>query len=198
MTPKKKRFKDEYLVDLNATQAAIRAGYSEKTAYSQGQRLLKDVEIRTAINEALKERSKRLELDTDTVIENLREIADRCMQHAPVLDRKGEQVYVETPNGEEAPAYTFNAMGAARALEMIGRHFGMFQGQRFLNFDFPEMNNATDMTAAINAVLSAAGKGELTLSEAREIVTMIEAQRRCAETQDLERRIAALESRGGS
>ena len=45
VTPKQKRFCDEYLIDTNATQAAIRAGYSEKTAYSIGQRLLKDVEV---------------------------------------------------------------------------------------------------------------------------------------------------------
>ena len=51
LTPKQEKFCVEYLVDLNATQAAIRAGYSEKTAYSQGQRLLKDVEIENRIRE---------------------------------------------------------------------------------------------------------------------------------------------------
>ena len=49
MTPKQKKFCVEYLIDLNATQAAIRAGYSEKTAYSMGQRLLKNVEIKSRI-----------------------------------------------------------------------------------------------------------------------------------------------------
>ena len=47
MTEKRKRFAEEYLFDFNATQAAIRAGYSERTAYSIGQRLLKDVEVKT-------------------------------------------------------------------------------------------------------------------------------------------------------
>jgi phage terminase small subunit len=51
VTPKQKRFCDEYLIDTNATQAAIRAGYSEKTAYSIGQRLLKDVEVAAYISE---------------------------------------------------------------------------------------------------------------------------------------------------
>ena len=49
MNPKQQRFAEEYVVDHNATQAAKRAGYSPKTAYSQGQRLLKHVEVQTAI-----------------------------------------------------------------------------------------------------------------------------------------------------
>ena len=59
LTAKQARFTEEYLVDLNATQAAKRAGYSEKTAGSQGQRLLKNVEVAAAIAEAMSERSKR-------------------------------------------------------------------------------------------------------------------------------------------
>lgn len=51
MTPRQEKFCVEYLIDLNATQAAIRAGYSEKTAYSMGQRLLKNVEIKSRIKE---------------------------------------------------------------------------------------------------------------------------------------------------
>ena len=53
MTAKQKRFCDEYLIDLNATQAAIRSGYSEKTAYSQGQRMLKNVEVKAYIDAEL-------------------------------------------------------------------------------------------------------------------------------------------------
>ncbi len=55
MTPKQEKFCVEYLVDLNATQAAIRAGYSEKTAHSQGPRLLENVEVQNRIKE-LRER----------------------------------------------------------------------------------------------------------------------------------------------
>ena len=51
MTPRQEKFCVEYLINLNATQAAIRAGYSEKTAYSMGQRLLKNVEIKSRIKE---------------------------------------------------------------------------------------------------------------------------------------------------
>lgn len=60
MTPKQERFIAEYLVDMNATQAAIRAGYSAKTAYSIGQRLLKNVEVSQTISSAMTERRNKL------------------------------------------------------------------------------------------------------------------------------------------
>ena len=61
LTERKRRFVKEYLIDLNATQAAIRAGYSEKTAYSQGQRLLKDVEINGLIQKEQQKRAESME-----------------------------------------------------------------------------------------------------------------------------------------
>ena len=60
MTLKQKQFIEEYLVDMNATQAAIRAGYSAKTAYSIGQRLLKNVEVSQTISSAMTERRNKL------------------------------------------------------------------------------------------------------------------------------------------
>lgn len=71
LTPKQQRFVEEYLIDLNATQAAIRAGYSEKTAYSVGHENLKKPEIQKAIEEAKKQVSKRTELTVDMVVNGL-------------------------------------------------------------------------------------------------------------------------------
>lgn len=71
MTEKQKRFCDEYLVDLNATQAAIRAGYSEKTAYSQGQRMLKNVEVKTYIDEQMALIHSQKTADAQEVMEYL-------------------------------------------------------------------------------------------------------------------------------
>lgn len=65
LTERQKRFGDEYFIDLNLTQAAIRAGYSEKTAYSAGQRLLKNVEVQKYIQERLKSRQERTEITQD-------------------------------------------------------------------------------------------------------------------------------------
>jgi len=67
-------FRKEYQIDMNATQAAIRAGYSEKTAYSQGQRLLKNVEMQKAIQEDIAKRSERTEITADKVLTELAKI----------------------------------------------------------------------------------------------------------------------------
>lgn len=75
LTPKQARFVDEYLIDLNATQAAIKAGFSEKTAYSLGQRLLKNVEVRAAISARQAARAERTEITQDRVLQELWAIA---------------------------------------------------------------------------------------------------------------------------
>ncbi len=75
LTPNQDRFVQEYLLDLNATQAAIRAGYSEKSAASQGERLLRNAEIKTAIDEALSKRAQRVEVKADDILRELMRIA---------------------------------------------------------------------------------------------------------------------------
>lgn len=76
LTIKQQLFVDEYLRDLNATQAAIRAGYSEKTAYSQGQRMLKNVETEKAIQGAMNKRSEKLQISAEYVLNKLKDITD--------------------------------------------------------------------------------------------------------------------------
>ena len=71
LTPKQQRFVDEYLIDLNATQAAIRAGYSPKTAEQQGFQLLKKTSVSEAIEQAQQERQKRTLVTQDDVIRGL-------------------------------------------------------------------------------------------------------------------------------
>ncbi len=74
LTPKQQRFVEEYLIDLNGTQAAIRAGYSEKTANEIGAENLAKPSIAKAIQDALKERSERVQIDADYVLKRLVEI----------------------------------------------------------------------------------------------------------------------------
>ena len=71
MTPKQECFCREYLVDLNATAAALRAGYSERTAKQQGSRLLTNVDVQAAIAEAQKARAMRTGLTQDAVVQGL-------------------------------------------------------------------------------------------------------------------------------
>ncbi|ELK4895222.1 TPA: terminase small subunit [Pseudomonas aeruginosa] len=74
LTNKQRLFVDEYLIDLNATQAAIRAGYSTRRATEIGYQLLQRPEVAQAIQAAMAERSKRTEVEADYVIRRLREI----------------------------------------------------------------------------------------------------------------------------
>jgi hypothetical protein len=116
LTAKQARFVEEYLCDLNATQAAIRAGYSQKTAAVQGSRLLTNVKVAGAIRGGLEERSRRTEITQDWVMAELKENVERAMQHVPVLDR----------NGNPIGRYTYQGSVANKALELLGRAVHLF------------------------------------------------------------------------
>ena len=75
LRPKQQRFIAEYLVDLNARQAAIRAGYSKATANSAGHRLLKNVDVSAALEAAMAERQIRREITADRVLRESAKIA---------------------------------------------------------------------------------------------------------------------------
>lgn len=87
LNAKQARFVEEYLIDLNATQAAIRAGYSEKTAGQQGFELLKKPEIEAALAEAQAERSKRTQIDADWVLTRL--ASEATADLADIVDETG-------------------------------------------------------------------------------------------------------------
>lgn len=74
LTPKQERFVAEYLIDLNATQAAIRAGYSEKTAQQQGSRLLLNVKVQEAIAKGQNKTAAKLEITKERIVEELAKI----------------------------------------------------------------------------------------------------------------------------
>ena len=102
----------EYLIDLNATQAAIRAGYSEKTAYSIGNENLNKPEISERIQELNQERVARVEIDADWVLKASKDLYDKCMEAEPVLDS----------NGASLGFAKFHPTGAAKAIELVGKH----------------------------------------------------------------------------
>ena len=127
LTDKQKRFVEEYLVDLNATQAAIRAGYSERTAYSIGQRLLKKVEVQEAIQQAQNKRSERTQITQDEVIRRLIENVDISMGKKatvitiPSKSENGEVV------GNDVAQFVYEPSAANKALELLGKHLGIFK-----------------------------------------------------------------------
>lgn len=117
LTDKQERFCQEYVIDLNGTQAAIRAGYSKKTAREQAARLLTNVIIEGKIKELQTTVADKLEVDATWVMNRFKEISERCMQAQPVLLRDG------TPTGE----YVFDSAGANKSTEMLGKMIGAFR-----------------------------------------------------------------------
>lgn len=111
LTAKQQMFVAEYLIDLNATQAAIRAGYSKRTAEWQGPQLLGKTHVSAAIQQAMNERAKRIKRTADDVLADILAVKNDAVQI--VSDRDGNQVMADR--------------GAAlKALELEGKHYKMF------------------------------------------------------------------------
>lgn len=116
LTPKQERFVAEYLIDLNATQAAIRAGYSEKTAPEQASRLLSNVKVSVAVQAAMKARSERTEITQDMV---LRELAKIGFSDIRKVVRWGATERVTTEDQEGKPVTdTFHGLRLISADEI--------------------------------------------------------------------------------
>lgn len=142
LNERQKAFASEYLKDFNATQAAIRAGYSPKTAYSQGQRLLKHAEMQKMLGAQIKKREKRTEITQDMVIKELAkiafediadfvEIADKGLSRVKVLpiDKMGKGSTAAINSIKEGPyGLEIKLHDKVRALEDLGKHFGIFGG----------------------------------------------------------------------
>jgi len=116
LTVKQRLFVANYIIDWNATQAAIRAGFSAKSADKIGPQLLGKTMVAEAIAEQQRNREQRTLVTADYVITSLKNVAERCQQAEPVLDNHGQ------PTGE----YRFDSGGANRALELLGKNLKLF------------------------------------------------------------------------
>lgn len=158
LTEKQKRFCDEYLVDLNATQAAIRAGYSPKTANEQGARLLANVSVQEAIAKAMAERSRRTGVNQDRVIQELARIAfvnpqdvinpeDASVREDAAEDDLAciQSVKVKTMDGAKGTSMEREVKlnDKMKALELLGKHLGMFKDKVELDTDI-DLNITVD------------------------------------------------------
>ncbi len=147
MNQKQKAFATEYVIDYNATQAAIRAGYSERSAYSQAHELLKKPEIKEAIKELEAAASERTAITKDMVLKELARVA--FVDPRKLFDEEGRpkdirfldpdtaaalssvDIYEEFDyigDEKELSGYTkkYKWADKLRALEMLGKHLGMF------------------------------------------------------------------------
>jgi phage terminase small subunit len=148
MTPtaKQQRFVDEYLVDLNATQAAIRAGYSANNADVTGPRLLGNVGIAKAITQGKAAMAKRAQIGQDAVVErlaalafaDLRDVAEwgpgrfRLKDSAALPSEAAasvREISVQANTGATSPTLrmTIKQHDQIQALRLLGQHLGMFK-----------------------------------------------------------------------
>ena len=115
-------FADEYLVCLNATESAIKAGYSEKTAYSIGQRLLKKVEVKNYIDEHLKKLESEKIADTKEIMESLtRILRGQEQEETIVIEGQGDGVSKARKIKKEV-----SPRDRLKAAELLGKRYGLF------------------------------------------------------------------------
>ena len=151
LTPKQRVFVGEYLVDMNATQAAVRAGYSPAAAGSIGSRLMRNERIRREVERKMAERAERTRITQDRVLEEYARIA--FMDPRKLFDPAGQPLDVHRLNAEEAAVLAglevvelYEGRGANReqvgytrkykladklkALDALGKHLGIFKAEK--------------------------------------------------------------------
>lgn len=159
LTEKQQRFIDEYLIDLNATQAAIRAGYSVKTAREQASQNLTKLNIQQAISEKMAERSKRTGVNQDRIVLELAKIA--FVNAADVIDSDDATIkavataddtaaiqsvkvkVIPTKEGEGVER-EIRLNDKLKALELLGKHLGMWNDKLDVNVNIPVVISGED------------------------------------------------------
>lgn len=127
MTERQKRFCDEYLIDLNATQAAIRAGYSERSASSIGERILRNDDVRSYISEQLERIHNENTADAQEVMEYLTAVMrGKSVSHVLAFVGDGYQKVIERPPDEKE---------RLKAAELLGKRYGLFTDRVELDAD---------------------------------------------------------------
>jgi len=132
LTPKQKMFCKEYLIDLNAAQAAIRAGYSKKTAKEQGHRLLTNVHIADYVQKNMNKRSEKTEITADYVLNGIKKVTEKC-------------------DSEE----NFNPASALKGYELLGKHLVLFS-DKVQNQNLDKDGNPADNKVIVEIVRSKA------------------------------------------
>ena len=119
---KQERFCQEYIIDYIGKEAAIRAGYSEDSAKQQAYRLLQREDVRERIFQLQEEKVKSLGVSQNFVVSQLMDVYQCCRATRPLMEWDYEK-HEMVKTGE----YAFNSKGALKALEMLGKHLGMFE-----------------------------------------------------------------------
>ena len=151
LNEKQKRFVSEYIIDLNAKQAAIRAGYSPKTAEVQASRLLSLVKVQDEIAKAMEDREKRTGITQDRVLAELSAIAfakatdyvevsnDGAVKIKATANLTDEQKKAIAGIKEGANGVEVKLVDKTKALEMLSRHLGLFNDKLNVNVESVEI-----------------------------------------------------------
>ena len=151
LNEKQKRFVSEYIIDLNAKQAAIRAGYSPKGAEPQASRLLSNAKIQVEIAKAMEDRGKRTGITQDRVLAELSAIAfakatdyvevddDGSVKIKPTVELTEEQKKAIASIKEGANGIEIKLTDKTKALEMLSRHLGLFNDKLNVNVEAIEI-----------------------------------------------------------
>ena len=123
LTARQQRFCDEYLIDLNAKQAAIRAGYSEKTATEQGSRLLTKVHVKSYIDKRMAEKEKALIADQDEVLKYLTAVLRGESQSEEIVVESVGDFMSEARTMKKAPS----EKDKLKAAELLGKRYSLFK-----------------------------------------------------------------------
>lgn len=158
LSEQRQRFVDEYLIDLNGTQAAIRAGYSPKTAQEQASRLLSNVMVQQAIAERMAERSRRTGVNQDRVVLELAKIAFVKLTDIVTSEGKIKETAtdddlsciesIKYKHSDTDTGYStereVKLSSKLKALELLGKHLGMWNDKIDVNVALPTVISGED------------------------------------------------------
>lgn len=142
LTPKQELFIQYYMISLNATEAALKAGYSKNRAKEIGYQLLHKPTLSAIINDRLQNRATDNGVTADMVLKDLIDLKDKCLGRKPVT----VTYYDMDGNRNDSEKLVFDSSGAKASLELLGKHLKLFTDKvetenTNLNYD---MSNLTD------------------------------------------------------
>lgn len=202
MNARQTAFVRNYLISQNATEAARKAGYSAATASSLGERLLRNVEVRAAVDAGLAEQATRMQITADRVQQararlafaDPRRLFDQDGLPLPPnqLDEDTAAAVVGIDLNDDGSVKRYRLEAKAPHLAALSKHFGLDERR----IDFP-LSAVTGCAEAQGAIVEAVAGGNLLPSEGQALSGLVEAQRRAVETTLLEQRIKAIEEKLG-
>ena len=213
MTPKQAAFVQQYLIDKNATQAAIRAGYSAKTASSAGERLLRNVEVCAAVEREMSDLAGRLGITAERVLRERSRLA--FFDPRKLFNKDGSPIPLQDLDDDTAAAVAgmdvleeFAGSGENRvfigytkkyklaskdpSLAALEKYFGL--NEKAIRCPLPLIETPADCAKAQASIIQAVAAGSILPSEAETLASLIEQQRRSLETSDMAERLATVEA----